>query len=218
MNIISDVAGEYNTLIALIKKMPQDKLLAVGDLIDRGPDSDKVIRFFMEESAKGNAQVLLGNHEHMMLDWCNDTGYYDRGNWQRNGGDKTLNNFNHNIPDDVFQWASHLDLFYRAHDVFISHAFLNPSYPMSEMLHVNRQWYDQGFENNIIWNRYGPAVKSPYKFQIAGHNSQMGLKWFANKDNKQYAVCIDSSRSQILTGLHWDESTLKFDVYQQPYI
>ena len=38
--IIGDVHGEYQTLLALVEKLPKDaKLIFVGDLIDRGLQS-----------------------------------------------------------------------------------------------------------------------------------------------------------------------------------
>ena len=44
--IIGDVHGHYNELISLINKLPNkidSKICFVGDLIDRGPDSKKVV-------------------------------------------------------------------------------------------------------------------------------------------------------------------------------
>ena len=46
MIIIGDVHGEYDLLMKLTKKLPKGrKLCFVGDLIDRGPDSKKVVDF-----------------------------------------------------------------------------------------------------------------------------------------------------------------------------
>ncbi len=62
---IGDVHGEFDTLIKLTEKLPEDaKLVFVGDLIDRGPDSSKVVDFVRN----GNHQCVLGNHEDMMIE------------------------------------------------------------------------------------------------------------------------------------------------------
>ena len=54
---IGDVHGEYRTLIRLAERLPEDsQLFFVGDLIDRGPDSSKVVDFVR----KGNHQCVLG--------------------------------------------------------------------------------------------------------------------------------------------------------------
>ena len=64
VNIISDIAGNYKTLMALLEKMPQDEeIISVGDMVDRGPRSKEVIEFFMNNE---NATAIMGNHEHMM--------------------------------------------------------------------------------------------------------------------------------------------------------
>ena len=62
MNIIGDIAGNYLTFLALIKKMPDDPIVSVGDMIDRGPRSKEVLEWFMRHGS-----ALLGNHEHLML-------------------------------------------------------------------------------------------------------------------------------------------------------
>jgi len=62
-NIIGDIAGNYETMVSLLSKMPDAVPVSVGDMIDRGPHSKIVLDYFME---KGIA--ILGNHEHIMLD------------------------------------------------------------------------------------------------------------------------------------------------------
>lgn len=62
MNVIGDIAGQFKTLEALIKKMPQGEIMSLGDMVDRGPRSKDVLNFFKSHKA------LLGNHEHLMID------------------------------------------------------------------------------------------------------------------------------------------------------
>ena len=42
----------------LLKKCPDYLPISVGDMIDRGPDSKKVLDFFM-----AGGKAILGNHE-----------------------------------------------------------------------------------------------------------------------------------------------------------
>lgn len=76
LDIIGDVHGEYEALINLIILLGYDmdgnhpnnrKLVFVGDLCDRGPNSPAVILFVKNLVEKGNAQVILGNHELNLL-------------------------------------------------------------------------------------------------------------------------------------------------------
>ena len=44
-------------------------LYAVGDYIDRGPDSKGVIALLLQIRARYDCVFLCGNHEHMMRDY-----------------------------------------------------------------------------------------------------------------------------------------------------
>jgi len=82
MIVIGDVHGEYDILMRLLDKLPQtDKLCFVGDLIDRGPDSKKVLEFVRDN----NHTCVLGNHEDMAIS--------DERRWVINGAGATIDNF-----------------------------------------------------------------------------------------------------------------------------
>ncbi len=72
LDIVGDVHGEYDALVSLHKKLGYDdlgrhsegrRLVFVGDLIDRGPDSPAVLRTVKRMVEAGNAQCVAGNHE-----------------------------------------------------------------------------------------------------------------------------------------------------------
>lgn len=61
--IVGDIHGCFDELIELLEKVglqPDDLLVSVGDLVDRGPAPGDVVRFFRE---RPNSVVLMGNHE-----------------------------------------------------------------------------------------------------------------------------------------------------------
>ncbi|SFV62131.1 serine/threonine protein phosphatase [hydrothermal vent metagenome] len=63
--IIGDIHGEYQTLLALLAKLPKDaKLIFVGDLIDRGLHSREIIEYIRANKH----QVVRGNHEQFMIE------------------------------------------------------------------------------------------------------------------------------------------------------
>jgi len=93
--IIGDVHGEFDTLKALITKLPHDaEIIFVGDLIDRGAKSREVIAFVRENKHR----VVLGNHEELMINYGtsftkthpNSTNPSFMHTWYNNGGDATL--------------------------------------------------------------------------------------------------------------------------------
>ncbi|MBN1491407.1 MAG: metallophosphoesterase [Phycisphaerae bacterium] len=62
--IIGDIHGCYAELRDLLDKVApsaDDRIIALGDIVDRGPDSEKVLEFFRDTP---NATSLMGNHEH----------------------------------------------------------------------------------------------------------------------------------------------------------
>lgn len=69
--VIGDIHGERDLLRRLIQKLPLkigDRLIFVGDYIDRGPYSRQVIDFIINLKNKYDIVTLRGNHEQEMLD------------------------------------------------------------------------------------------------------------------------------------------------------
>lgn len=76
LDIVGDVHGELAALHALLNRLgygsdgshpDRRRLVFVGDLCDRGPDSPGVIRYVAGLVAMGRAQCVLGNHELNLL-------------------------------------------------------------------------------------------------------------------------------------------------------
>ena len=76
IDIIGDIHGEYHALCNLLNHLgvtgheyPDQQitverpLVFVGDLIDRGPNSPKVVDVVSRLVRKGVAQCIMGNHE-----------------------------------------------------------------------------------------------------------------------------------------------------------
>lgn len=72
--VLSDIHGCHAELVqALTHWNPaKEKLIVMGDLVDRGPDSLNVIRELMKHDAAhpGRVIVLKGNHDQNWLDWA----------------------------------------------------------------------------------------------------------------------------------------------------
>ncbi|MCE9590548.1 MAG: metallophosphoesterase [Planctomycetes bacterium] len=72
LDIVGDVHGEFEALNALIAHLGYDpdgdhphgrRLVFVGDLIDRGPDSVAVVRWIHRLISAGRALAVMGNHD-----------------------------------------------------------------------------------------------------------------------------------------------------------
>lgn len=76
LDIVGDVHGEYDALLAILRELGYEpsgthpahrKLVFVGDLCDRGPDSIRVIGLVQRLVESGKALAVLGNHELNLL-------------------------------------------------------------------------------------------------------------------------------------------------------
>lgn len=94
---VGDVHGCYDELRALEQKIQLDAakfrgrkiIIMLGDYIDRGPQSRRVIEHLMAPPPKGFLRVCLaGNHEVAMLNYLD--GYLSREPWLAVGGRETL--------------------------------------------------------------------------------------------------------------------------------
>lgn len=67
--IVGDIHGcaqEFDDLLALVKyAQGVDRLILVGDLVARGPDSEGVV----ERAAQYGAEAVRGNHDEKVLSW-----------------------------------------------------------------------------------------------------------------------------------------------------
>lgn len=205
-NVIGDIAGNYKTLMALIKKMPDEEVIGLGDLNDRGPRSKEVFDWFM-----ANGRSCLGNHEHLMLSYYNASHFYMNGVWVKNGGGPTMKSFEGVDLEPYLAWIEALPLYIEVDGCLISHAFWSEDVSLETACDLGQSWVD--VDQNLIWNRDVPIRRPGYRLQVAGHNSHFGLRRFTDAEG-EFAVCIDTSRSKVLTGINLPSGK----VYQQEYI
>jgi serine/threonine protein phosphatase 1 len=90
---ISDIHGCFNPfhnlIINVLKLKKSDKLILLGDYIDRGDKSKEVIDFIIDLSNKGfDVTPLMGNHEVMLIDTYSDPNMLPL--WVMNSGLATL--------------------------------------------------------------------------------------------------------------------------------
>lgn len=138
---IADLHGRYDLLLEAVNKIYSHaetddyKVITLGDYIDRGPDSEKIISFLMSQG--DNFVCLKGNHEAMMVETI--TTPLMPGWWVGNGGDATLNSYGWAEPYNVFayeivpkkhiEWMNNLPIYYETEKQLFVHAGV----PQSEM-------------------------------------------------------------------------------------
>ena len=131
---IGDIHGCFDSLKELVEKKIQlqknDKLILLGDYIDRGDKSKEVIDFIIELQEKGFDVIpLMGNHEFMLLDAYENEKNISK--WIQNGGHETLESFKvSSVKDIEFKYINFfksLRYYYAFGDYLFVHAGFNDS-------------------------------------------------------------------------------------------
>lgn len=94
---IGDIHGSYELLEKLLTKWnPEyEQLVFLGDYIDRGPDSLRVLQKVMELSSSYDVITLSGNHEILFLNWLERPEDYSEFYFNpKVGGAATVESFN----------------------------------------------------------------------------------------------------------------------------
>lgn len=89
--VIGDIHGMFHSLEVMLShwRRDQEQLIMIGDYIDRGPNSDSVIKLVRKLQSEEGAILLRGNHEQLLINYLKDP----KKEWklyQRNGGSKTI--------------------------------------------------------------------------------------------------------------------------------
>ena len=92
--VVGDIHGCLAEVRYLVEQLPLqhgDRLIFLGDYIDRGPDSMGVVSYLLElrDQGKIDAVFLKGNHEDMFLDYLGFPGNHGEV-FLNNGGHATL--------------------------------------------------------------------------------------------------------------------------------
>lgn len=137
--IVGDVHGcleELDELLKVVQFTPEDTLIFVGDLIDRGPDPVGVVR----RARELNARSVLGNHEEKCLRWLKHAAnerIYGKKNPMRHPGEERLKEWEALNENDV-EYMRAMVPFLRLHqwvpgyNYLIIHAGLEPGLPVEK--------------------------------------------------------------------------------------
>lgn len=220
-NVIGDIAGQFETLKRLTSRL-SGRIILAGDLPDRGENSKEVIEWAMNNP---NVTAIMGNHEHMFLDWYDKTEYYEPGTWFGNGGVATLKSYSdlypgkptneerirEAIPKEHMDWLRDRPVYALVtgalpaweEGVLISHAPLHPYLTLDRATNAT--------QGGLLWNRTEPIRRE--FFQVFGHNAQWGARPFAD-GMSTWGYCLDSSWSKKLTAMSFPEGRIVEEPYE----
>lgn len=189
--VIGDTHGCYNELKALLAKLRKngeynkktDKLIFLGDYIDRGKDSRRVIGLIkgMQKHNK-NVIALMGNHEDMFLNYLKGVDE----SWTWNGHETIIESYKGYLKhfNNDIEWIKGLPLYYEDEHFIYVHAGVDIDKPMNEQSKHTLLWVREPFIYNS--NKYHKQV-------IFGHTPTLN---FGGKTEPVYTfndnVAIDT--------------------------
>ena len=174
--VVGDIHGcleEVEYLLEALSPNTDDKIIFLGDYIDRGPSSRGVIDRLLRLQKEGPHCVFLkGNHEDMFLDFLGLGGRHGAA-FLINGGQATLRSYGlgvadphstaRELPRAHIEFLQNLELRYEHEGFLCVHAGLDPSLPL-----------DRQREEDLLWIR-DPWTKSRHPFNctvVFGHTPQ----------------------------------------------
>jgi Calcineurin-like phosphoesterase len=214
--VIGDIHGRPNLLDQLINNVPwdveKDKIVFLGDLVDRGPDAPGIIERVMKlASANPNVVVLRGNHEQMMLD-CLDYGDLQ---WliPENGGLATLEGYGLDlsklqdvsdiqIPDEHIEFIRGLPFYHEDEQAIYVHAGLVPGEHPSETDPDVLVWarnfdFYRGYEGKLCFFGHTPTQYLPRdgrqrRFGIYIHGSCVGMDTSGDPESPLSCIQVET--------------------------
>ena len=154
--------------MCLVAPRPDDRIITLGDYVDRGPDSRGVIDRLIPLFDSGQLVALRGNHDQMMVQ-ARDR--YDRRMWLAVGGKQTLESYGHwpgdedydRVPERHWRFLEKDCLDHHETDThFFVHANVYPDLPLPEQPTYM-----------LLWEKLdGPVLHMSGKVLVCGHTRQ----------------------------------------------
>lgn len=183
---IGDIHGCLPALTKILGKIspqPDDTIVTLGDYVDRGPDSRGVLDTLIELQSACHLVPLLGNHDDIFLNVCENEQELFR-DWLCFGGDATLASYKTGhlsvIPDAHLDFLKNCKLLHETERHFFVHGSYNPNIPL-----------DCQHPRILLWGKMRPDPPGPHfsgKTAIVGHTAQRNGKIF----DLGYVKCIDT--------------------------
>jgi serine/threonine protein phosphatase 1 len=183
---IGDIHGcsiALNTLLNAIDPQPDDTIVSLGDLVDRGDNSKGVIDSLMALRSKCNFVLVQGNHEDMLLAVVKKVESPQE--WLKHGGVSTLDSYGFTgdlgvIPEDHIKFIETGVLYHETDDHFFVHGNYEPQKSLDDQDEEILKW------RSLIENTPGPHMSG--KKAIVGHTPDKSGEVF----DIGHLMCLDT--------------------------
>lgn len=149
--VMTDIHGEYEKLMQMLHKIgfsDEDTLYLLGDLVDRGPDSVKVVEFVRQSK---NIRSLMGNHELMLKEALKRTlsglkPYYI---FEQSTIDQFFDYYSEEELLEVIKWMDNMPYFFEYGPYVMVHSGLSID-PKNRSWDFNKTIQE---EDDYLWSR-----------------------------------------------------------------
>jgi serine/threonine protein phosphatase 1 len=206
--IIGDVHGCYYSFKALLEfwEPSKEKLIQVGDLIDRGNYTPQVVKLCREIQKEHPSSVFLkGNHEFLALQYYNK----DKGErWYDKYGKKVLWEYvlsERKFEEDA-EWFKSMRTYWGNDHIMVSHAGIS----------VSPFCMDQDHYSGLLWHRL--EIRNLDQVQVYGHTPIKGNKPAFDPNTNSYNIDTGAYLGHSLTGIKLDEKGVLLETFNIPTI
>ena len=218
---VGEIHGEAEKLGELLDSLPLrdgDRMLFLGDYVDRGSDSCGVVKRLIRLQREWPCVFLLGNHESMFLDflgWTDDA-HFGGDAFLMNGGDHTLASYGYfdqepsdrerfRLPKEHEDFLLSLELHHQEGDYLFIHAGLaREQLKSQDVAYALRRSRPE----DLLWNRSTCDLPHELKVTIVyGHTpaEDFNVRW-----NRPFSIGIDTGAvyGGPLTAIRLPDETL----------
>ena len=173
---IGDIHGSINALKTIFQQgliKENDKVVFLGDYIDKGPDSKGVIDWLIEKNKTFDFEFIRGNHEVMMTLAKSSTKIFKH--WLNDyGGSLTLNSYN---IDDTQSWMHQIDkTLWNFIDSCLPYLEIGEFIFVHAGLEKNKRLEEQN-EHYLYHKKFEkPTIYDANKIVICGHTARINGK------------------------------------------
>lgn len=204
--VIGDIHACFFTFEKMLANWNSEKerLVCVGDYIDRGSHNAKVLNLCMSlQKDYPNAVFLKGNHEAEIIE------HYHTGenkNWLKQGGSKTWNELKQSAIDlpAAIRWMTQLPLVYQNEYMLVSHAGIS----------ATQNPYDEKNSEGVLWNRQ--SLIDIGKLQIHGHTPTRHFGGLYHAASRSWNIDAGVYHGFGLSAIKVNESGLLIAQYSIP--
>lgn len=183
---IGDIHGCSTALAALldvIELESEDRLVTIGDYVDKGNDSRGVLDAMIELEKRCQLTPLIGNHDAEMLTFLD--GRLNLEKWIETAGPETIESYGMlteptQFPTEHTSFLRRCETWYETPTHIFVHASYDPEFPMQ----------DQS-ESTLLYDSIRDAIPGPHvsgKTVVVGHTSQKNGEIL----DVGHLICIDT--------------------------